>query len=362
MSNNTSTNKMILPPDQYRDYWHAPLHATYYGGYAAALLRAPVEGAKMPDASIGEYQSRLWDSCIPPPPPRSSLKDPSVVQHHHYYHHPQMCANCGGHGHMYRVCTHPVSSFGIICFRRVKEKIEYLMVQRKDSLSFVEFVRGKYNIQNRGYVMKLLSGMTNEERSRLSSCAFDELWHGFWQSGHTRTFMKEYEQSKARFTMLRSGYYLKPASVSEHGDEFFSLAVALNASTSIYADTEFGFPKGRRNINETDLQCGLREFSEETGIVVSDIQLLSEIPPCEEVFRGSNWVRYRHVYYVAELKPESKAWDDVGVIPVVDPVQLREVKSVGWFDAEGVMERLRVENQERRDMFLGVNERILQLT
>jgi 8-oxo-dGTP pyrophosphatase MutT (NUDIX family) len=236
-----------------------------------------------------------------------------------------------------------------------KKKVEFLMVQRKDSLSFVEFVRGKYNIQNRGYLLKLLSGMTTEERGHLITKSFDELWHGFWQSGHSRTFLKEYEQSKARFTMLKSGYYIRPVSNlvgSAAGEEFFSLAVALNSTTSTHADTEFGFPKGRRNINETDLQCALREFSEETGVLVSDITVLSNVGPCEEIFTGSNGVRYRHVYYVAELKPESRVWDDVGVIPVVDPVQLREVKSVGWFDAEGVMERLRVENHERREMFV----------
>ena len=200
-----------------------------------------------------------------------------------------------------------------------EEKTEFLMVQRKDSLSFVEFVRGKYNIQNRGYVLKLLSSMTKEERDKLATCSFDELWHGFWQSGHTRTFMKEYEQSKARFTMLRSGYYLRPvasAQTDHQGEEFFSLAVALGLTVSSMIDTEFGFPKGRRNINETDLQCALREFSEETGVVVSDISVFPDVGPCEEVFVGGNGVRYRHVYYVAELKPESKAWEDEGVIPV----------------------------------------------
>ena len=373
------------------------------GGYAAALIRGASgdTNTKDPPVRLSPEATAFMPTNSPPPPPRPSggalhYTHQHQHQHHHYFHvsnsHVQMCANCGSQGHMYRVCQHPVSSFGIICIRRrmqmqmlptevrhaairailpatpfdgqVEEDdeekpttscLEYLMVQRKDSLSFVEFVRGKYNIQNRGYLLKLLSGMTTEERVHLVTKSFDELWHGFWQSGHSRTFFKEYEQSKARFTMLKSGYYIRPVSMSSagsSGEEFFSLAVALNSTTSNHFDTEFGFPKGRRNINETDLQCALREFSEETGILVSDITVLSNVGgPCEEIFTGSNGVRYRHVYYVAELKPESRVWDYVGVIPVVDPVQLREVKSVGWFDAEGVMERLRVENSERREMF-----------
>ena len=357
-------------------------------GYAAALLRGSIPSQPLsPEAvSFTPFYTRA-----PPPPPRpvsnsdSNAEAQRLVQshtHHHYYHNVQMCANCGSHGHMYRVCSYPVSSFGIICIRSfpdadglpvapfaghdesdettLKTRRQYLMVQRKDSLAFVEFVRGKYNIQNRGYLLKLLSGMTCDELDRLTTSAFDDLWHGFWQSGHTRTFLKEYEQSKARFTMLRSGYYLRPANGQDMhaGDEFFSLAVAVGLTLSVHSETEFGFPKGRRNINETDLQCALREFSEETGVDASDVDVLNEYGPCEEVFCGSNGVRYRHVYYVAELKPDSRAWDDVGVIPVVDPVQLREVKATGWFEAAGVLERLRMENQERRAMFTQLDAKI----
>lgn len=268
---------------------------------------------------------------------------------------------------MYRVCQQPVSSFGIICYRKFKTsqadenvwggevaydesaiRTEFLMVQRKDSLAFVEFVRGKYNIQNRGYISKLLSSMTLAEREKLSSCSFDELWHGFWQSAHTRTFVKEYEQSKSRFMMLRGGYYLRTQS---NGLVFFSMGVAVNATSSDHEDTEFGFPKGRRNINESDLDCALREFEEETLIDSGSVTVKLDLGPFEEVFIGSNGVRYRHVYYLAELSSHAEAWKDVGIKPVVDPIQLREVKAVGWFRADDVMSKIRKESSERRDMF-----------
>ena len=41
------------------------------------------------------------------------------------------------------------------------------MVQRKDTLGFVEFMRGKYNIDNVEYIEKLLSIMTYNERKKL---------------------------------------------------------------------------------------------------------------------------------------------------------------------------------------------------
>ncbi len=306
-----------------------------------------------------------------------------------------LCANCGGHGHMYRICSQPISSFGVICFRLNAPgggggggaaRPEYLMVQRKDSLSYVEFIRGKYNVQNRGYIMRLLSNMTLSERAQLAASSFDTLWHGFWQSDHSCGFMKEYEQSKARFTMLRTGYYLRVApdpgqqrsnlGAHGHGGQspevvFFSLAsaIALTAATATQTDTEFGFPKGRRNINESDLNCACREFSEETGLDPADVELVpgggggggggaSGGRPYEEVFTGSNHTRYRHVYYLAKLHPDSGAWADAGnaARQVLDPVQSREVRAVAWFDAGNVLSHLRPENSERRALFLQLHE------
>ena len=293
------------------------------------------------------------------------------------------CANCGGHGHVYRICNHPVSSFGIICYRRTQEQqLEYVMVQRKDSLAFVEFIRGKYNLQNRQYLLRLLSNMTRGERESLLFKDFDALWHGFWQSDHNRGFMKEYEQSKTRFDMLRRGYYLRPPATAavdaqlqkddqkeEDGKEpadtltLFSLEVAVASTSSEHEDTEFGFPKGRRNINESDLQCALREFAEESGISASDLRLdraggCQHTLQFEEVFTGSNNVRYRHVYFLAQLRPESRANAHVGVRPVVDAIQLREVKAVGWFDADCVLSKIRPHNVERRDLFKRVHARV----
>jgi len=57
----------------------------------------------------------------------------------------QCCRNCGLNGHIYKNCPHPIISFGIICYKIDGNEIKYLMIQRKDSLSFMEFVRGKYD-------------------------------------------------------------------------------------------------------------------------------------------------------------------------------------------------------------------------
>ena len=49
------------------------------------------------------------------------------------------CNNCGLKGHLYKECLNPVMSFGHIIFNKDNNKI--LMIQRKDSLCYIEFLR-----------------------------------------------------------------------------------------------------------------------------------------------------------------------------------------------------------------------------
>lgn len=280
----------------------------------------------------------------------------------HYFrthsHSDVQCANCGGRGHMYRMCDRPVSSFGVVCFRITPAgSLEYMLVQRKDSLAYVEFIRGKYSLMNCEYIVQMLTNMTQSEQDRLVSCeSFDSLWSDFWQSDTKRNFMKEYEQSSHRFATLRAGYLAR----SDNPDSDFSLHKALEESRRIktpYEETEFGFPKGRRNINEPDMNCACREFSEETGISESDIELVQDMEPFEETFWGSNNVRYRHTYFVARYigNDTSMASNQAVETTLSNPVQMREIRALGWFDANGVMSRLRTHYTERRALFRQVH-------
>jgi ADP-ribose pyrophosphatase YjhB (NUDIX family) len=242
-----------------------------------------------------------------------------------------------------------------------------MMVQRKDSMSYVEFVRGKYSLQNREYIIKLLSNMTQFERDSIRDCSFDKLWYGFWQSDHCRSFMKEYEMSCSRFDTLRNGYILRSAG-SRHDTHptlvNFDLQTALNAShPPLHDGPEWGFPKGRRNINESDLMCACREFREETGVEICDIHLLSNVKPFDEIFTGSNKVRYRHVYYLAHLNQRAAtaaaAFGASNHRDVMDTMQSREISKVEWFDYDGVLQHIRDENIERREMFRRVHQCVL---
>ena len=68
------------------------------------------------------------------------------------------CNNCGKTGHAFHQCKHPITSIGVIAFRHGKQgNKEYLMIRRKDTLGFVDFMRGKYQVPNKLYLMNIIT-------------------------------------------------------------------------------------------------------------------------------------------------------------------------------------------------------------
>ena len=91
------------------------------------------------------------------------------------------CGNCGEEGHTYRRCLAPTISLGVILFR--KPAINYnIFIQRRDTLGYVEFMRGKYNLENIKYVFQLFKIMTETERIKILNNDFDFLWQNLWMN------------------------------------------------------------------------------------------------------------------------------------------------------------------------------------
>lgn len=270
---------------------------------------------------------------------------------------PIFCANCGGVGHIYKNCNHPVTSYGIICCRLVRDQTgnlypQYLMVQRKDSLSYVEFIRGKYSLDRKSYIMKLVSNMTDRERHALRTRHFDFLWRNLWQADDCKAYQREYAQAREKFELLTRGYLMKNESDELY---YFDMDYVLNNTTSNLDEAEWGFPKGRRNINELDFDCAVREFKEETGIHPKHIRVIHHQKPFEEVFSGTNRIRYRHIYYLAVSMN-----NDHRLFNPFNKLQCREIKDVRWFDYNDAQARIQDRNIERKELFRRVHQVILK--
>lgn len=235
------------------------------------------------------------------------------------------CSNCGRPGHFFRECSEPITSLGIIPFRKVGSKTEWLLIRRRDSLGFIEIMRGKY--EGAAVLQTLIDQTTLTERERLRSRPFPDLWRELWNGPASRRYHAEYEQARVKFDSLRSSL----------------LDAACDASATAWTEPEWGFPKGRRSSTETELSCALRETYEEAGIQRKDLAIVNEREPLMEEFRGSNGICYRHRYWLARVDPAL----EVRLDPTnVD--QVREVGDVRWCSTEEALTLIRPYNVEKR--------------
>jgi 8-oxo-dGTP pyrophosphatase MutT (NUDIX family) len=258
-----------------------------------------------------------------------------------------ICRNCGDSGHLYRHCKKPIMSFGVICYRINNNNIEYLMIQRKDSLSFMEFIRGKYKLEDPKYILTLLYNMTVSERQMLIYNDFEYLWNKVWCQKNMVKKTPEFNDAEKKFNILRAGY--------ETNDKYIKLSTLMLNVPPTYLDPEWGFPKGRRRLKETDIDCAIREFSEETGFHKNEVSVIKHFLPYEEVFYGTNNILYRHVYYIANINTDSFR---IIVIDQNNPHQAREVSQVKWFTADEVLKHIRSHNTERRELFKNVHKQL----
>ena len=196
------------------------------------------------------------------------------------------CNNCGINGHFYKNCHYPIISLGIISFYIEDNDIKFLLVKRKDSLGYSDFIRGKYSLSTES-IVKLINIMTIDEKKKISVLNFDNLWEDLWKVENTKEeHFLEYKTSKLKYISLK---------------KTFNITKLINMCNYNFTDTEWGFPKGRREKLETDLQCANREFQEETDLKEEDYSLLKVRPIIEDI-NGSDNIKYRHIYYIAKLK------------------------------------------------------------
>lgn len=243
------------------------------------------------------------------------------------------CVNCGKIGHSFRECTEPVYSFGVIPVKFIDGEPHFLLIRRRDSLSYVEFLRGKYKLDKSAYIQLLINNMTNEERARLLTNTFDTLWNMLWNSQNTRQYRNEYDTAKRIFDTLKNT-----------GDVYGKLMNRyIEEATVSWSEPEWGFPKGRRTLHETEKVCALREFTEETGLRSNDIHLIEDEAPYIEEYLGTNAIRYRQYYFIGSCEVGLSA-----TLQSDNRVMRREVGGIGWFPFSEAYDKIRSTNAEKR--------------
>jgi 8-oxo-dGTP pyrophosphatase MutT (NUDIX family) len=238
-----------------------------------------------------------------------------------------VCSNCGKYGHYFRECEEPITSLGILAFKQSESGPQWLLIRRRVSIGYIEIMRGKYDLHDQGMIQSLIDQTTMDERHQLLERPFPELWRDLWNGHVSRRYTAEQEQARAKFDVLRS-----------RGN----LASAIRQSTTRWVEPEWGFPKGRRSSTETELTCALRETYEEAGVSRKDLHVWEGDPILEE-YDGSNGIRYRHRYWLAEAPSTLTVRMDPHNID-----QQREISDVRWCLTEEALSLIRAYNVEKK--------------
>jgi len=267
------------------------------------------------------------------------------------------CTNCGKYGHINKKCLDSITSLGIIAtmfdgiplnvesFSKFlnkkyididnyniskienitkldlfKKNIKFLMIQRKHSLTYVDFIRGNYDINNIEPLKELFLYMAPFEIQNISKLDFDNLWNNLWdKTSKNKQFQKEYIKSKTNFTSL-----IDTGIIND-----------LINIKPLYDSTEWGFPKGKRNLFEKNLDCALREFNEETTIENDNIYLINKINNIVEEYTSTNNVTYKHIYYFALADNSNEKLYDIKTD------DNNEISNVAWFTWEEATHMIR---------------------
>ena len=251
-----------------------------------------------------------------------------------------VCNNCGKLGHQFNQCKLPIISYGVILFKKDNNnEYKYLMIRRKDSFGFIDFIRGKYILHNGSQIQNIINEMSNDEKKRILHDNFEKLWKEMWSDTPSSHYKNEEITSLKKFELLKNGIFINDTKITIYD--------IINSSDTNWEETEWEFPKGRKNYREKDLECALREFEEETGISGINVNIIENVLPFEETFIGTNLKAYKHKYFLACVKDDSVNLNNF---------QKTEVSKLEWKSYIECINSIRPYNLEKKKLITNINK------
>jgi ADP-ribose pyrophosphatase YjhB (NUDIX family) len=174
-----------------------------------------------------------------------------------------------------------IKSYGVILYNLDEEtkNLSFLIYQRRDTFEYTDFLCGMYYQES--HLMTLLSLITREERERLLNFSFQELWDDMWLDPNCKIYRDRFAYAKDKFELIQKDLPFL----------FYKLGTTKEIAP-------WGFPKGKKAMKETELNCALREFEEEVGVSISTFKIKDQT--ASEFYRGSNKKSYSTLYFLVQ--------------------------------------------------------------
>ena len=162
-----------------------------------------------------------------------------------------------------------------------------------------------------------IANMTIDERLEIYSLDFDRMWSKVYLNSSRVT---TYFNRKARF----QNFWLR----NDSGKLLQKLLMDAQGSSPLHWE----FPRGRKNKGESDMECAIREFEEETSISRQYYQVLPQFRRCV-IYTHLN-VTYVHIYYAAVQTKDFP--NPQKTISLRKKKQVTEVRDIGWMNLQQI--------------------------
>jgi 8-oxo-dGTP pyrophosphatase MutT (NUDIX family) len=247
-------------------------------------------------------------------------------------------------------------SYGIALCRNnpvQNNRFEILMIKRRVSYQFFNFVVGKYKPANDSDLIRLFSGMSYYEKMDIISLRFDILWHRIWRNNPIKKYdMKHFYVSDCGEQTDQSKIYHQKRNKFENNffpDNGKRLRNLINQSE--HSDTLWEIPKGAKHKNESQIEGAVREFFEETNIEESKFRILYDIEPIVNTIidEGVTYIQY---YYIAvpkcnlNIKINYNNYD-----------QISEIEDIKWVSYEELNFIYLNKNNKLKELFKSIKRR-----
>lgn len=262
-------------------------------------------------------------------------------------------------------------SYGIALCRYNQEKnnnVEILLIKKRYSYQYQSFVMGHYNKKDIKYLRHLFNNMSFSEKIDILSGEFSSMWSRIWLNNPEKFFnlaeiyrnynLKQYPV-KDKFTEveIHKLYHEKKNKFENNflRDKNVSLQNLVQQSSN--SEILWEIPKGRKDEvetktisgeehkrlsttstmrdakhPETNLDCAIREFFEETSITSNKYKILYDVDPIVDSFIDNSTI-YKTVYYIAKINDYSfepridfKNFEQISEIEQIKWVSISEIK------------------------------------
>ena len=192
-------------------------------------------------------------------------------------------------------------SIGVILCRMNKNVPEVLLIKKRCSYAFCEFVQGKLFTSTNQF-----DKMTRDEMCDILTLDFDIIWN-------------RYSPNNSKYINIKRELFKKY--LKDNGKKITNLII----STQKKVDLMWECPKGSQHKLEDEITCAIRELKEETGIDKKDYTIVGNLN--KYTSHVSNKTLYKVKYYVAYTDKKLNLY-----CKLEDYIKTNEIIDMKWFN------------------------------